>query len=81
MGEFDRGRLAARLDALVAENRFTIAVVFPAIGAVTLLASAEGWLPPILAFNPLLVLFGTAVMRLPLIAGIAPLGGGSASRS
>jgi putative membrane protein len=63
----------ARLDALVRENRFTIAVVFPAVGAVTLLASAEGLLPPLLSFNPFFVLFGTLVMRLPLVAGIAPL--------
>ncbi|WP_135664288.1 bisanhydrobacterioruberin hydratase [Halorhabdus rudnickae] len=73
MGEFDRRALERRFDALVAENRFTIAVVFPAVGAVMLVASAEGWLPGPLAFNPALVLFGTAVMRLPLIAGVAPL--------
>lgn len=50
----------------------TIAVVFPAVGAVTLIASAEGWLPPPLAFNPLFVLFGTLVMRLPLAVGLLP---------
>ena len=66
--EFERG-----LDSLVAENRFEIAVVFPVVGAVTLLASAEGLLPDPLAFHPALVLFGVAVMRLPLIAGLAPL--------
>ena len=66
--EFERG-----LDSLVAQNRFEIAVVFPVVGAVTLLASAEGLLPEPLAFNPALVLFGVAVMRLPLIAGLAPL--------
>ncbi|MFW5956098.1 MAG: bisanhydrobacterioruberin hydratase [Halorhabdus sp.] len=69
----DRRRLETRFDAFVTDNRFTIAVVFPAVGAVMLVASAEGWLPPFLAFNPLLVLFGTAVMRLPLLAGVAPL--------
>ncbi|WP_158855048.1 bisanhydrobacterioruberin hydratase [Halorhabdus sp. CUG00001] len=73
MVDLDRRRFEARLDRLVADNRFTIAVTFPAIGAVMLLASAEGWFPGILEFNPYLVLFGTAVMRLPLIAGIAPL--------
>ncbi|WP_181686912.1 bisanhydrobacterioruberin hydratase [Halorhabdus salina] len=73
MVEFDRRRFEARLDRYVAENRFSIAVLFPAIGAVMLVASAEGWFPGILEFNPYLVLFGTAVMRLPLIAGIAPL--------
>lgn len=68
-----RDAVESRLDALVAANRFTIAVVFPAVGAVTLLASAEGLLPDPLAFNPLLVLFGVAVMRLPLISGLLPL--------
>ncbi|WP_255195297.1 bisanhydrobacterioruberin hydratase CruF [Halorarius litoreus] len=67
-----RARIEAELDALVTENRFTIAVVFPAFGAVLLLASAEMLLGP-LGFNPYLVLFGTLVMRLPLIAGLAPL--------
>jgi putative membrane protein len=69
----DRETATARLDGLVREHRFTIAVVFPLVGAVTLLASAEGLLPPPLAFNPFFVLFGTLVMRLPLVAGIAPL--------
>ena len=68
-----RGRLEARLDEFVRENRFTIAVVFPALGAVTLLASAEGLLPEPLSFNPYFLLFGVAVMRLPLAAGLAPL--------
>ena len=61
------------LDALVDENRFTIAVVFPIVGAALLLASAEGFLPAILAFNPYLVLLGVTVMRLPLVAGLLPL--------
>ena len=69
----DRHAAATRLDALVREHRFTIAVVFPLVGAVTLLASAENLLPPPLAFNPAFVLFGTLVMRLPLVAGITPL--------
>ncbi|WP_247009825.1 bisanhydrobacterioruberin hydratase [Halorientalis litorea] len=68
-----RERVEARLDRLVRENRFTIAVVFPLAGAVLLLASAETLLPGPLNFNPYLVLFGTFVMRLPLIAGVAPL--------
>jgi len=68
-----RARVEARLDRLVGDNRFTIAVVFPAVGAVLLLASAEGLLPASLSFNPYLVLFGTLVMRLPLVAGLAPL--------
>ncbi len=67
-----RERLQARLEELVRENRFTIAVVFPVIGAVTLVASAEGLLPEPLAFNPLLILFGTLVMRSPLLVGLLP---------
>ncbi|MFC3957315.1 bisanhydrobacterioruberin hydratase [Halovivax cerinus] len=62
-----------RLDEFVREHRFTIAVVFPLVGAVVLVASAEGLLPDPLAFNPLLVLVGTAVMRLPLIVGFLPV--------
>lgn len=61
-----------RLDALIAANRFTIAVVFPLVGAITLVASAEGLLPEPLAFNPLLLLFGTLVMRSPLLVGVLP---------
>ncbi|WP_225334941.1 bisanhydrobacterioruberin hydratase [Halomicrobium urmianum] len=61
------------LDDLVRENRFTIAVVFPVTGAVLLTASAEGLVPDPLAFHPLLILLGTLVMRLPLVAGLAPL--------
>jgi putative membrane protein len=68
-----RKRLERRLDTLVDENRFTIAVVFPTVGAVMLLASAEGLLPGPLSFNPYLLLLGVAVMRLPLVAGVAPL--------
>ena len=69
----DRDALQHRLDGLVRENRFTITVVFPAVGAALLLASAEGVVPPPLAFDPTLILFGTLVMRLPLIAGVGPL--------
>ncbi len=61
------------LEQLVRENRFTISVVFPLFGAIGFVASAEGFLPEILAFNPLMVIFGTLVMRLPLISGIKPL--------
>jgi putative membrane protein len=69
----DRRSFEEGLDYLVRNNRFTIAVVFPLIGAITLLASAGGYLPPALEFNPYLVLFGVFVMRLPLISGILPL--------
>ena len=61
------------LENLVRENRFTISVIFPLVGAVTLLASAEGLLPDFLSYNPLLIIFGTLVMRLPLISGMKPL--------
>jgi putative membrane protein len=69
----DRRAVEHSLDSLVSENRFTIAVVFPVVGAVMLLASAEGLMPEPLAFNPWLVLCGVAVMRLPLVGGLAPL--------
>ncbi len=89
----DRRAVEARLDDVVRANRFTIAVVFPATGAVLLVASAEGLpeaalaaaLAPlghaatgraagrVLAFNPWLVLAGVAVMRAPLVVGLAPL--------
>ncbi|MFA9426245.1 bisanhydrobacterioruberin hydratase [Natronorubrum sp. A-ect3] len=67
-----RTTVQRRLEALIRENRFTIAVVFPIIGAVTLVASAEGLLPEPLAYNPLLILFGTMVMRSPLVVGLLP---------
>ncbi len=38
----DRRAVEARLDGVVRANRFTIAVLFPAVGAVLLVASAEG---------------------------------------
>jgi putative membrane protein len=71
----NRQAFERRLDGLVERNRFTIAVVFPLVGAVLLVASAEGLLPPALAFNPYLVLAGVLVMRLPLVAGLLPLVG------
>ncbi len=89
----DRQAVETRLDSLVREHRFTIAAVFPIVGAVLLVASAEGLpqatlsaaLAPfgyaalgrdfgqVIAFNPWLVLAGVAVMRAPLIVGVAPL--------
>jgi len=62
----------AAAETLVRENRFTIAVVFPAIGALTLVASARALVDPPLQFNPYLLFFGTFVMRLPLLVGVAP---------
>ncbi|MFB6122584.1 MAG: bisanhydrobacterioruberin hydratase [Haloferacaceae archaeon] len=61
------------LERFVTDNRTLVAFVFPAVGAVALVASAESLLPPPLAFNPYLVLFGTFVMRLPLLVGLAPV--------
>jgi putative membrane protein len=72
-GRDERAAVQARLDALIRENRFTIAVVFPVVGAVLLVASAEGVVPPPFAFDPLLILIGTLVMRSPLLVGVAPL--------
>ncbi|NHN58170.1 MULTISPECIES: bisanhydrobacterioruberin hydratase [Halorussus] len=69
----DRRAVEARLSALVRDNRFTVAVVFPLVGAALFVASREGLLPGWLAMNPALVLFGTVVMRLPLVAGLAPV--------
>lgn len=69
----DRRALESRLDELVRDNRFTIAVVFPSVGALLLTASAASVVPEPLSFNPYLILAGTLVMRLPLVAGLAPL--------
>jgi putative membrane protein len=69
----DRRAAELTLDGIVRNNRVTIAIVFPLVGAITLLASADGLLPGPLAFNPWFLLFGVAVMRLPLISGLAPL--------
>ncbi|EMA66843.1 carotene biosynthesis associated membrane protein [Halorubrum aidingense JCM 13560] len=67
-----RAEAEALLDRLVRENRFTIAVLFPLVGAVSLVGSAEGWVPDPLAFNPWFVLFGVLVMRSPLVVGVLP---------
>jgi len=72
--ERPRGRPRLRFaERVVRENRFTIAVVFPVVGAALLLASAVGLLPDWLAFNPLLLLVGVLVMRSPLLVALAPL--------
>ncbi|SDX80311.1 putative membrane protein [Halopenitus persicus] len=68
-----RAGVEAAFDRIVAGNRFTIAVVFPVVGAVSLVASAAGWLPDPLAFNPWFLLVGVLVMRSPLVAGVLPL--------
>ncbi|MDG5777510.1 bisanhydrobacterioruberin hydratase [Haloarculaceae archaeon H-GB1-1] len=71
-----RSQSVRALERFVDRNRFTIAIAFPAVGAVSLVASATGVLPPWLAFHPLFLLFGTLVMRLPLAVALAPLLGG-----
>jgi putative membrane protein len=73
--------LLAWLDEKIVENRFTISVFFPLNGIVLLLASAEGVLPDPLAFNGLMILFGTIIMRSPLLIGTLPLTGRRATFS
>lgn len=65
--------LSESIEEFVSERRFLISVIFPAVGAVMFLGSAEGILPDILSFNPLLILAGVFVMRLPLVAGLVPV--------
>ncbi|WP_435153150.1 bisanhydrobacterioruberin hydratase [Haladaptatus sp. DFWS20] len=68
----DRLTAEAKLSALIRENRFTIAVIFPLVGALLFVAGHEAWLPAWLARNPVLIIFGTLVMRSPLVAGLVP---------
>lgn len=68
----DRDEFESFFDATVRDNRFVIAVFFPAVGALTLVGSAEGVMPEPLSFNPWLLLFGVVVMRSPLVAGVLP---------
>ncbi|MFC6730725.1 bisanhydrobacterioruberin hydratase [Natronoarchaeum mannanilyticum] len=69
----NRRAIERRLDALVRDNRVTIAITFPLVGVVLLIAAAEGAIPQRVAFNPLLLLGAVLVMRLPLIGGLLPL--------
>jgi len=69
----DRLEFERRLERGVRAHRFTIAVVFPLLGAALLVASAESLLPAPFRFNPILLLAGTFVMRLPLIATVLPV--------
>lgn len=62
-----------RADKFVLENRFTLAILFPLIGALLLISSAEGVLPSEVAFHPILVMIGVIAMRTPLLIGIFPL--------
>jgi len=63
----------ARLESAVREHRVVFAVVAPVVGAASLLAGATGFLPPAVAFSPVALVLGTLLLRLPLVAGIAPL--------
>ena len=67
-----REALQSRLDALILDNRVTIAVIFPLMGAILLISSAEGALPGWLVFNAWLILIGVLVMRSPVLVGILP---------
>ena len=62
-----------KLEELVKENRFTISLIFPLVGAFLFLASFEQLLPSYLSYNAFMIFMGTMVMRLPLIAGLKPL--------
>ncbi|MBP2249885.1 putative membrane protein [Halarchaeum solikamskense] len=64
--------LSTRLDRLVAANRPGIAVLAPLIGAASLIGGALGYVPRWLAFNAVLLLLGTAMLRLPLVAAVLP---------
>lgn len=70
MPEFTAGHRF--LDVVVGQHRATIAVVFPVVGAVLLVGSAYEVVPPGLAYHPALILVGVAVMRLPVVATVAP---------
>ena len=72
-GPTTRRTIERRLDALVRDNRVTIAITFPLVGVALLIAAAEGAIPQRIAFNPLLLLGAVLVMRLPLIGGLLPL--------
>lgn len=69
----DRQRVERAFEDIVCENRVLLTIVFPIVGAVVLLASAESILPALLSFNPFLVLIGVVAMQGPLIAGLLPL--------
>lgn len=72
-GEPGRERVESRLDAIVHDNRVTIAVTFPLVGVALLLAGEAGYVPDALAFNPYMMVAAVTIMALPLISGIAPI--------
>lgn len=69
----DRRAVERQFEDIVRDNRFTIAVVFPLVGVVLLIAGSEGYLPEALATNPYLIVAANLVMVSPLIAGLLPL--------
>ncbi len=68
-----RGRIESTLERIVEDNRFTIAVTFPVVGVVMLIAGRQGVLPAELAMNPYLLIGANLVMVSPLVAGLVPL--------
>lgn len=72
--DLNRSYIENNIDRLVSENRFTIAALFPLFGCLMMILSSD-WsgMPRILSFNPILILFGVFIMRLPLVSGLLPL--------
>lgn len=68
-----RRQAESTLERVVEENRFTIAVTFPLVGVILLIAGRQGLLPSELAMNPYLLIGANLVMILPLVAGLVPL--------
>ena len=71
----NRATIEGALEGIVRENRFTIAVTFPLVGVVLMIAGSQGYLPSWLATNPYLIVGANLVMVSPLIAGLFPLVG------
>ena len=69
----DRRVLEATLERLVAENRVTIAVIFPLVGVSLLVLDRAGLVPSALAMNPYLLVGANLVMVSPLVAVLVPL--------
>lgn len=68
-----RRHVESTLERVVEENRFTIAVTFPLVGVVLLIAGRQGLLSAELAMNPYLLIGANLVMVSPLVAGLIPL--------
>lgn len=67
-----RRRATAALDRVVADNRVTLAVVVPVVGAALMVAAGAGVVPRWLVFAPALLVPATVAMRLPLVAALLP---------